>query len=77
MVLAVNNGFVYSDVNKKQDRRIQRISQNLHEAARDRSDRKSLEYETQGDLTDFKEDICGKNSKKEFFKYEFQHFASE
>jgi hypothetical protein len=22
-----------------------------------------------GDLTDFKEDICGKNSKKEFFKY--------
>ena len=24
-----------------------------------------------GDLTDFKEDICGKNCKSEFFKHEF------
>lgn len=44
MVLAVNNGFVYSDVNKKQDRRIQRILQILREAACDHSARKPLDY---------------------------------
>ena len=77
--MAVDNGFMYVDVNKKQDRRMQRILQNLHEAARDRLDRKSLDYGKQRrrDLTDFKEDICGKNCKSEFFKYEFQHFARE
>ena len=28
-----------------------------------------------GDLTDFKEDICGKNCKSEFFKHEFSAFC--
>ena len=77
--MAVNNGFVYGDVNSKNHSiefgGFRKFYVKLRVIVR--IENHWTTENNAGDLTDFKEDIYGKNCKSEFFKYEFQHFASE